>query len=58
VRQARTISLATIDDQFSWFKPPIANSHTRLAMMACAATGKLGVFGTNGEEKVTESFSL
>jgi hypothetical protein len=57
LHQARTIPLATIDDQFSWFKPPIANSHTRLALKACAATRKLSVFGTNGEEKVTEIFS-
>jgi hypothetical protein len=58
VRQARALPLATIDDQFNWFKPPIANSHTRLAMMACAATGKLHVFGTHGEERITEIFRL
>jgi hypothetical protein len=54
LHQARTLPLAAIDDQFSWFKPPIANSHTRLAMMACAVTGKLHVFGTQGQKPVTE----
>jgi hypothetical protein len=58
VHQAHALPLATIDDQFSWFKPPIANSHTRLAMMACAATEKLNVFGTQGEERITEIFRL
>lgn len=52
--QARTMPLTTVDDQFSWFKPPIANSHTRLAMMANAAAGTLSVFGTHGEKRVTE----
>jgi hypothetical protein len=50
--------LATVDDQFSWFKAPIANSHTRLAMMACAATGRLTVFGAQGEKKVTDTFEV
>ncbi len=58
VHQARALPLAMIDDQFNWFKPPIANSHTRLAMMACAATGKLQVFGTHGVEQITEIFRL
>jgi hypothetical protein len=58
VYQARTMPLATVDDQFSWFKAPIANSHTRLAMMACAATGRLTVFGTQGEKKVTDTFEV
>jgi Linear amide C-N hydrolases, choloylglycine hydrolase family len=56
--QARTLPLVTIDDQFGWFKPPIANSHTRLVMMACAVTGKLHVFGTQGQKPVTEMFRL
>lgn len=58
VHQARALPLAMIDDQFNWFKPPIANSHTRLAMMACAATGELHVFGTHGEERISEIFRL
>ena len=58
VQQARTLSLETIDDQFSWIKSPIANSHTRLVMTACAARNVLTVFGTHGEKRVTEIFSL
>ena len=56
VNQARTLPLSTIDEQFSWFKPPIANSHTRLVMKACAASGTLSVLGTEGETPVTKLF--
>ncbi len=56
--QARTIPLTAIDDPFGWFKPPIANSHTRMAMLASAATGKLSAFGTHGEKPVTDIFQL
>ena len=58
VRQARTLPLASVNDQFQWFAPPIANPHTRLAMLACAGSGTLSVFGTQGEKMVTEVFCL
>jgi hypothetical protein len=56
--QARTIPLTAIDDRFGWFKPPIANSHTRIAMLTSAATGKLSTFGTQGVKPVTDIFQL
>jgi hypothetical protein len=54
----RTLPLAAVDDRFGWFQAPIANSHTRLAIKACAATGKLSVLGTEGTKPVTEIFRL
>jgi hypothetical protein len=57
-RQARTLPLATVDDRFDWFQPPIANAHTRLVMLACPRTGDLSVFGAHGERRVTEVFRL
>ena len=56
--QARTIPLTGIDDRFGWFKPPIANAHTRMAMLTSAATGKLSAFGTHGVKPVTDIFQL
>jgi acyl-CoA:6-aminopenicillanic acid acyl transferase len=56
--RARTLPLATVDDRFAWFRPPIANAHSRVVMMACAMTGKLSVFGTQGEHRVTEEFHV
>jgi hypothetical protein len=56
--QALSMPLGMIDDQFSWFQPPIANSHTRLAIKACAASGTMSVIGTEGEKRVTENFVL
>jgi hypothetical protein len=56
--RARTLPLATVDDRFDWFRPPIANAHTRVVMLACAKTGKLNVFGTRGKHRVTEVFRL
>lgn len=58
VALARKMDLAMIDGQFSWLKPPIANSHTRLALRACAATSTLEVIGLHGEQRVTEIFKL
>ncbi|MBU6299726.1 MAG: hypothetical protein KGJ79_01005 [Alphaproteobacteria bacterium] len=43
---------------FSWFRPPIANINTRLAMVANAAKGMLTVIGTAGEQPVTEAFHM
>jgi hypothetical protein len=53
-RTARMLPVAEIDDQFTWFEPPVANAHSRLVTMACAATGALSVFGAYGLNRVTE----
>ncbi len=58
MRLANRLSVDEIKDDFRWFKKPIANSHTRLVMMADAAAGKLSVMGTAGEKPVTEVFRL
>jgi hypothetical protein len=56
--RARILPLATVDDRFTWFQSPIANAHSRVVMVACAVTGKLSVFGTQGERRVTEEFHV
>ncbi len=43
---------------FSWFTPPIANSTTRLALIASAGGKNLKVLGINGTTPVTSVFSL
>jgi hypothetical protein len=52
------LPLATVDDRFAWFQPPIANAHSRLVMQACAETGALSLFGAHGRDRVTEVFQL
>ena len=56
--KALTLLLATVDDRFTWFQPPIANAHSRLVMRAYAETGALSVFGAHGYNRVTEVFQL
>ena len=56
VRMANSLPIDAIKDNFVWFKKPIANSHTRLVMMANVAKGKLTVMGTAGEKPATEVF--
>ena len=58
VRDAWAMPAEAWADGFNWFRPPIANSHTRLAMTACAATGTLSVFGTRGVERVSEILTV
>lgn len=47
-----------ITEDFSWFKPPVANSLSRLAMTADAAKGTFSLIGTDGTKPVTEIFTL
>jgi len=42
----------------AWFKPPVANINSRLAMTANAATGTVEVLGTEGVDAVTGVFRL
>ena len=56
--RARAVPLASIDDRFGWFQPPVANSHSRVVLTADAAHGALRVMGTNGLQPVTETFRL
>ncbi|HEY4940970.1 MAG TPA: hypothetical protein VII56_06040 [Rhizomicrobium sp.] len=55
---ARALSDADFASDFSWFKSPIANAHSRLAFNANAATGTLALMGTNGAEPATQVFRL
>lgn len=54
----RTLTQEEINDSFQWFKHPIANPLTRLALKTNAATGTLELIGTNGTTPVTTIFSL
>jgi hypothetical protein len=61
VGRARFASALTPDDfrdDFSWFMPPVANTNSRLAFNANAATGALSLMGTAGAWPVTEVFHL
>ncbi len=51
------IPLADYGKDFSWFREPIGNALSRLAMTANAATGSFKVIGTEGTRPVTEVFS-
>jgi hypothetical protein len=55
---ARALSGADFVDDFSWFRSPIANAHSRLAFAANAATGALALMGTDGAAPVTQVFRL
>ena len=57
-RLAQAVCLSGADEDFGWFTAPIANTNSRLAMAANAASGSLKVLGTNGAEAVTEAFAL
>jgi hypothetical protein len=52
------LPIAAVDDCFRWFRPRIANRHSRRIMMACAKIGNLSAFGAAGEHPVTEVFYL
>jgi hypothetical protein len=53
---ARKLSSQDVDDTFTWFKAPIANSFSKLALVADAAAGTLTVIGTEGQKAVTQPF--
>lgn len=42
-----------LDDDFGWFRPPIANRLSRLVLSADAATGSFNLMGTEGQRPVT-----
>ena len=44
--------------EFSWFKPPVANVNSRVVFEADAATGSLKLMGTAGVKQVTQIFRL
>jgi hypothetical protein len=58
MKKAASIPLSDVNDSFAWFVAPVANSHSRLALMADAAKGTLRVMGTYGAQPVTTVFSL
>jgi hypothetical protein len=43
---------------FDWFKPPIANAHSRLVFNAKPRSGALALMGVEGAQPVTEIFRL
>jgi hypothetical protein len=55
-RLAAALAAGTSADDFAWFRPPIANANSRLAMTAVPATGALALMGTQGTVPVTEIF--
>jgi hypothetical protein len=54
---ADVVPLADFAKGFAWFRDPIANNLSRLAMTANAATGSFMVMGTEGVKPVTNVFS-
>jgi hypothetical protein len=55
---ATTLPADEISRDFSWFKPPMANSLSRLAMVADAGSGAFKVIGTAGVLPVTDVFRM
>ncbi len=55
---SKALPHADVDDKFSWYKAPVANEYSRLAMVANAATGELQVMGTLGAKPVTQVFKI
>lgn len=56
-RQSMEISAQELQQEyFSWLRPPIMNSLTRLVMVADAATGMLMLQGFEGQGAVTECY--
>jgi hypothetical protein len=51
---ARQLTPDAFEDGFAWFRPPIANAHSRLVFAACARTGAFDTFGVHGPKPVTE----
>jgi len=45
---------ATAGADFAWLQPPVLNWQTRLAVVACAATGEAAVLGIEAERPATE----
>jgi hypothetical protein len=58
MRLARSTPEDEIDENFRWFKSPIANPHSRLVMLADAASGRLSVLGVLGDKPVSNVFRL
>jgi hypothetical protein len=59
LRQSMEISTQELQqDHFSWLRPPMLNSFTRLVMQADAATGLLMVQGYEGQGAVTNMFAV
>lgn len=54
----KTLNQQEINTSFDWFKHPIANPLTRLALKINAAQGTLELIGTNGTTPVTHVFKL
>jgi len=57
LQSACSLAAADIDAGFNWCKAPIANSLSRLALIANAKDGTLSVMGTEGEKPVTYIFN-
>ena len=55
---AMGVDMADISNDFAWFKEPIANYVSRLAMVAKADTGNFKVIGTAGVKPVTKVFRM
>lgn len=55
---AMGVDVADITKDFEWFKEPIANYESRLAMVAKADTGSFKVIGTAGVKPVTKVFRM
>lgn len=58
MRQAMTAQIASIDKEFSWLQSPVANPHTRLALVACPASGAMSVVGMKGKKRATQIFHI
>ncbi len=57
-RKADALPMHTIEADFAWFTPPIANPKSRLALNANAATGEFSLIGLAGERQVSDVFRL
>lgn len=55
---AAGIAQSDVDQNFTWFTPPVANELSRLALTMDARTGALSLMGTEGIHPVTEIFTL
>ncbi|TAL40100.1 MAG: hypothetical protein EPN97_01185 [Alphaproteobacteria bacterium] len=55
---AMGVDMTDISKDFEWFREPIANYESRLAMVAKADTGNFKVIGTAGVKPVTKVFRM
>lgn len=55
---AGKISAVEVEQGFDWFKDPLANKFSSMAMVADAATGKFRLMGTSGDKVVTQEFRI